>query len=351
MANGFKLAALALIGWGLAVTGAVAAPALQHVDDFQLSDQNFIGRRLYKMADAKAVVLVAYAASDARFRSDAPTLGALKAAYGAKGVEFLIVDSRLGDTRGKLAADPAVANLEIPVLFDYEQLVGEGLGLTRTAEALVVNPRTWIVVFRGPVGSPAVRRALDALVGGQPVTPSASRRRAGSSPTPAGPDRNLLRPGRGADRPGQVRRLPPARRPRADAVHQLRPDQGLRRDDPRGAAHPPHAAVPAGRHGRPLGAERGLSSDQLKTMVHWIEAGAPRGAGDDPLAKASFQAPPWKLGQPDLVLALPPVDVPPPASCPTRTRSSPRTCRRVAGSGPASSRSPIRRCCTTSPPR
>ena len=37
---------------------------------------------------------------------------------------------------------------------------------------------------------------------------------------------------------------------------------------------------------------------------------APRGAGEDTLAKIAFQAPEWPLGKPDLVIDLPVVDVP-----------------------------------------
>jgi len=40
-----------------------------------------------------------------------------------------------------------------------------------------------------------------------------------------------------------------------------------------------------------------LSPDQVKTLVHWIEAGAPRGKGADPLARVKFQAPEWPLAR------------------------------------------------------
>ena len=46
-------------------------------------------------------------------------------------------------------------------------------------------------------------------------------------------------------------------------------------------------------------------------MVHWIEAGSPRGAGDDPLAKMTFTVAPWPIaGTPDVVLSIPEVKVP-----------------------------------------
>jgi hypothetical protein len=53
-----------------------------------------------------------------------------------------------------------------------------------------------------------------------------------------------------------------------------------------------------------------LSPQQMKTLVHWIDAGAQRGNGDDPLQKISFKAPEWPLGKPDVVLSIPAVKVP-----------------------------------------
>src|SRR5438045_9006918 len=79
-------AVLALLA-GSAVHGAGGLPASggARVDDFELSDQTFVARHLYKMADAKAVVLISYASGDRAFRADAPAYKALKAAYADKG--------------------------------------------------------------------------------------------------------------------------------------------------------------------------------------------------------------------------------------------------------------------------
>jgi mono/diheme cytochrome c family protein len=296
---------------GAASPGAGAA---QHVGDFQLSDQHYIGRRLYKMDDAKAVVLVSYAAGDAQFRADAPALAALKAAYADKGVEFLIIAPRLGDTRAKVAADAAASGLNIPVLFDYEQLVGESLGLTRSAEALVLSPKGWTVAFRGPVGSASTRKALDALVAGQPVSLAALAARGEA----------IAYPEKQAAKWAEIsyaRDVAPIVQAKCAVCHQpggLGPMTLTTYEQIKGFAPmirevlsdhrmPPFQPDVTVGHFAP---NEGLSSDQLKTMIHWIEAGAPRGPGADPLAKIAFHAPPFKLGQPDLVLSLPVVNVP-----------------------------------------
>jgi hypothetical protein len=322
MGKSSKVAAWALAGSILGLLGgapsfAAANPGKggpQHVGDFQLSDQRYIGRRLYKMEDAKAVVLVSYAAGDAQFRNDAPALKALKAAYGDKGVEFLIIDPRLGDTRAKVAADAAAADLSIPVLFDYEQLVGESLGLTRSAELLVLNPKGWTVAFRGPVGAASTRKALDALVAGQPVSLGAQAARGEA----------IAYPEKQAAKWAEIssaKDVAPIVQAKCAVCHQpggLGPMTLTNYEQIKGFAPmirevlsshrmPPFQPDVTVGHFAP---NEGLSSDQLKTMIHWIEAGAPRGVGDDPLAKIAFHAPPYKLGQPDLVLSLPVVNVP-----------------------------------------
>ena len=50
---------------------------------------------------------------------------ALKAGYAPKGVEFLMIDSVLGETRDKVMPAAKAAGIDMPILFDYEQLVGD----------------------------------------------------------------------------------------------------------------------------------------------------------------------------------------------------------------------------------
>ena len=66
-----------------------------------LVDPDLEAHELYRMADAKAVVLVTQSNGDAVMRGQAPALKALKAAYAAKGVEFMMLNSSLqGQPRG-----------------------------------------------------------------------------------------------------------------------------------------------------------------------------------------------------------------------------------------------------------
>ncbi len=70
---------------------------------------------------------------------------------------------------------------------------------------------------------------------------------------------------------------------------------------------PPWHADP---HYQAFSNDRSLSKDEVKTLVHWIEAGAPRGSGGDPLVELKRTWPEWALGEPDLIVEIPAFDVP-----------------------------------------
>ncbi|MDP3739293.1 MAG: redoxin domain-containing protein [Hyphomonadaceae bacterium] len=314
--TGFMFAAAVLVlGSSVGQVAADPQPAKgQRVEDFQLSDQNYVGRRLYKMRDAKAVVLISYAAGDPAVRADASTFMALKSGYGSKGVEFLMIDSVLGETREKVRPAATAAGIDIPILFDYEQLVGESLNLRHAAEVIVVDPKTWTIAFRGPAGSGSATRALDALVDGKSIALPAE--------TPRGRAVNFPLSALGKKaKISYVKDVAPIVEAKCAVCHQpgglgpmpltryeeIKAFAPMIREALRTRRMPPFQPDITVGHWAP---NEGLSSEQLRTLVHWIEAGAPRGSGGDPLARIKFQAPEWPLGKPDLVLNLPEVDVP-----------------------------------------
>jgi hypothetical protein len=56
--------------------------------------------------------------------------------------------------------------------------------------------------------------------------------------------------------------------------------------------------------------DKSLSPDEIKTIVRWVEAGAPRGDGPDRLATTKHVAPEWPLGKPDLIVEIPSYKIP-----------------------------------------
>jgi peroxiredoxin len=308
---------------------AAAAPAsAKRVDNFRLADQNLMAHELYRLADAKAVVIITQGNGCPIVRNNATGYKALVNAYKGKGVEFLMLNSNLQDTREAVKAEAKEYGYEIPILMDTNQLVGEQLGVERTAEVFVINPKTWQVVYRGPLDDRVVferqkakadktwtKDAIDALLAGRRV-PVAFQQTNGCL---------INFPERGkkaqAQRISYSEVIAPMIQEKCSVCHQpggigpmaltnyqqIKGFAPMIRETIRTKRMPPFHADPS------VGKwhdDKSLSPEQIKTLVHWIEAGAPRGSGPDPLAAVKFQAPEWPLGKPDLVLDIPAYDIP-----------------------------------------
>ena len=170
-----------------ATESVVAAALPTQVDNFMLTDADYMGHELYRLADAKAVVIVTHMNGCPIVRAMTPALKELRDAYKDKGVEFLMLNSALQDKPETVKAEAAEFGLDIPVLIDANQLVGEQLGVTRTAEVFVIDPKTWKVIYRGPLDdridyggaqkakvTPFAANALDGLLAGKPTVQHAS---------------------------------------------------------------------------------------------------------------------------------------------------------------------------------
>lgn len=51
--------------------------------------------------------------------------------------------------------------------------------------------------------------------------------------------------------------------------------------------------------------DRSMTVAQTKTLLRWIDEGAPQDAGPDPLAQSVPESPRWPMGQPDYIIKLP----------------------------------------------
>jgi peroxiredoxin len=288
------------------------------VDDFRLNDQSGQSHELYYLSDMKAVVLLAAGNGCAASRAAAKALDALRGRYQAQGVEILAIDSNLKDTPESIAKEVKADGISLPVLTDELQLIGESLGFARNGEVLIINPQNWKVIYRGAAEKGAnhyVAAALDATVAGAPVKVAQT--------DAAGCD--ILMPERDRrsahEKISYEKTIAPMLATHCVACHReggIAPWQMSSYDMVRGFSPmirevvrtkrmPPWHADP---HYGVFSNDRSLTADETKTLVHWIEAGSPRGGGADPLTAVKKDWPVWALGTPDLVVNLPKFDVP-----------------------------------------
>jgi hypothetical protein len=310
------LAGAAAVALSVAAVVAIATPtpnastaALlgRTVDDFQLVDQSGVAHQFRYYKTAKALVIVTQVNGDAGSRAAMRAVEAMKAQN--PGVEFMFLNSSLTDTRATIAAEARAQNVTLPILDDETQLVGEALGATYAGEAFVVEPRTWKVVYHGPVaGRNGLAAALTAFNAGQPIRTAEVRGRGTS----------LSFPGRAANHAGisYVRDVAPILEAKCVACHQpnsiapwsmtsyevVKGYAPMMREAIRTDRMPPYNADSAVGH---FQQNENLTAAEQQTLVHWIEAGAPRGEGADPLSTAVHPRADWPLGTPDLVVDVP----------------------------------------------
>ena len=316
----------------LALVWATSSFALspgQRVDNFRLLDHKGASHELYYLSDIKAVVIITQGNGCPIVRKALPDLKNISDRYAAQGVSFLLLNSNLQDDRASVAKEVAEFGIAFPVMMDTTQLIGESLGVERTAEVLVIDPKTWKLAYRGPIDDrlhyaaqkPAAGKhylvaALDAVLAGREVSESAVDAPGCLVNFPERDNRvahkqisyaqtiapMLIDKCMSCHRAGGIG-------PWAMSDYQkVRGFAPMMREVLRTQRMPPWNADP--HFGRFVG-DRSLSVEQVQTLVHWIEAGAPRGEGEDPLVSAS-QRPwsEWTLGEPDLIVEVPAFEVP-----------------------------------------
>ena len=323
------LCLLGILVLSVASTGPVLALSPgDRVDNFRLLDHRGESHELYYLSDAKAVVLMVQGNGCPIVRNALPGLKELREQYRRRGVEFLLINSNLQDGRDAIAKEAAEFGIEFPILVDDMQLIGESLGVTRTADVFVVDPKTWKLIYRGPIDDrlsygaqkPTAKKhylvdALDAVLAGKPVEIASAEA-----------------PGCLVDLPERDRReshaqisystqVAPLLAERCVACHRaggigpwamtsydmVRGFAPMIREVVRTKRMPPWHADP--HYGAFVG-DRSLSSEEAKMLVHWVEAGAPRGTGPDPLATLDRTWSEWTLGKPDLIVEVPSYQVP-----------------------------------------
>ena len=291
----------------LVSVSALALDPGSRVENFSLLDHRGQSHELYYLSDMSAVVIMAHSESCPASARAADELAAARAAH-PEDVEFLLLRSSPDAGRGGLESSP------LPVLLDDTQIIGESLAIEEAGEVLVVDPRSWSLAYRGAVGE-AFEAALAAVVDGEPVKtlqtrvdgcnisfPEHERRNLHAAISYAGTIAPMLIDNCVAcHREGGIG---PWAMTGYDMVRGFAP---MIREVVRTRRMPPWHADP---HYGEFANDRSLSPEEKRTLVHWIEAGAPRGDGGDPLAELDREWPEWALGEPDLVIDIPAYEVP-----------------------------------------
>ena len=319
-----RLALAALTVWlplsaRAAATAATDKPVPQ-VSDFALIDHQGAFRHLYYYAKdpaTKAIVLFVQGNGCPLVRKRVPELKRLHDAYATNGVVFWMLNANTQDSRAEVAREAAEFGIDWPILMDETQIVARGLKVVRTAETIVIDPNNWRIRYRGAIDDrlsfetqkPAaqheyLRDALDALLAGKDIQTEVT-----SAPG------CVVTYAKAAEASYSDTIAPMLK---ANCVHchtsggigpfamsgyeKVRGWSEMIREVLVTRRMPPWQADP---HVGKFGNDFSISSEQTRKLVQWIDAGAPRGKGSDPLAGYQPKLPEWKLGTPDFTVQIP----------------------------------------------
>ena len=307
-----------LLGVALGWLGSAADGA--EVPNFNALDLAGHNYELHR-AGGRAVVLFFTGTGCPIARKSAPKLRDLSRRFGSEGVSFWIVNSYAEDKPEDMARECRELNLwGLPYLRDPKQSLALSLGVQRTAEVLAIGAKDWQVFYRGAMddqfGEGAERaqpqnrfleRALDEFLAGKSITTSSTAAhgclfafsKVPETPAYAADVAPLLRR-HCADchRDGGIGPWSMSGYGRVKNYSRMIEEVLLTRRMPPWDPNPDF--------GRFANAHV-LSREETQTLLRWVQAGAPRGDGPDPLADPLPPPPDWSLGQPDVVLKLPTV--------------------------------------------
>ncbi|MDO8580193.1 MAG: redoxin domain-containing protein [Candidatus Omnitrophota bacterium] len=314
--------------WPPLLQEKIFPPSAPHiiVDDFSLLDQDGDFHQLSYYSDQKAIVLITQGNGCPIIRHQIGYLNQLKEQYEPLGVVFLMLNANPQDDRQAIVKEAQEYGIQIPILKDDAQIVASQLSLTRTAEAIVIDPRNGSIVYRGAITDRMdyesqkntdehhyLRDQLDAILANKPVllaqTPvkgcliqigdkdTARSTNYVQDVAPILIEKCLLCHSPGAGAPWSM-----------ENYIKVRGWGPMIGEVVRTKRMPPWHADP--QYGS-FNDDLSLSPHQVHTLVRWVEQGMARGEGEDPLLKAPRPSKEfWPSGKPDLVYSIPVQDIP-----------------------------------------
>jgi hypothetical protein len=290
---------------------AVAAPT-KRVGDFSLLDQDGYFHQMSYYDDHKAVALLVQANGS---KATAKAIGAYQSAQGKyhDQIKFFMINPVATETRAAVKRDQQRLQSTIPVLMDDTQLVAEALGIAKTGEAFLLDPKSFAVWYRGPTGKPFDKAVAQLLAG---KLDRFVKVRAGGESI-----KFAAKPARGKSEVSYSKDVAPILAANCARCHR---EGGIAP-----FAMNSHAIVkgfspmirevlltkrmPPGQIDPHVGKFKNsytLTPEQMQTVVHWIEAGAKQDGAADPLAQLTWPATKWAFGEPDLVVKVPQQKIP-----------------------------------------
>lgn len=293
---------------------------IDQAKNFRLTDHLGKSHELYYFWNdtrVKAVVLIFAANGCGELTNQLATIRGLQQKFEPQGVKFWMVNSNPADTRAAISAEATRLGLTMPVLHDRAQTVAQLYGASRAAEVVCISRTSFEIFYRGSFDERTtaaegnatrnfVDEALEGFLAGQ--SSEVRETKAAGCDVPVEITVNLSYSNDIAPilqskcvtchSPGNVA-------PWAMTNHAIVQSYAASiRDQVSSRRMPPWHADPEYGHFKN---DMSLTGDEERKLIQWVNSGAPRGDGADPLENVPPPPPKWpvELGEPDFIIRAP----------------------------------------------
>lgn len=302
-------AGLTLSALALAVAASTSHAADERVGDFALLDQEGYFHHMAWYDNNKAVAFLVQSNGAEETREALANFERMKARYESQGIVFMMINP-LGQDRAEVAADVAAMGTEIPVLIDDVQAVSESIGIEFIGEAVIYDPKSFRVIYRGDAGMP-FNDALAQVAAGDPVSYALVE----TDGTPVSyPERDISTVSYEKDvAPIIAENCASCHREGGIAPFALNSHAMVQGWSPMIREVMMTKRMPPGQLDPHVGDFRNsyvVPFEDQRKVLDWIAAGSQKDGTTDPLAMIEWPPTEWAFGEPDYIIEIPEQSVP-----------------------------------------
>ena len=287
--------------------------AADRVGDFSLLDQNGYFHQMSWYDDNKAIVLLVQATGDIGVQNVLADFDSLNSSFDAQGIEFFMINPLGLKDRDAVKAEMVALNIDVPVLMDDARLISEALDIDKIGEVIVYDPKSFSVLFRGPLGAELTTALTDIVADRDLQTTQVA-----STGTPVN---YPIKTAHLQQVPSYEKEIGPIIAQNCAACHREGGIAPFALDS--------HTMVmgwsqmirevlmtkrmPPGQIDSHIGDfinDMVLVDEDAQKIVHWIEAGSPKDGITDPLTTLVWPETEWAFGEPDYIVEIPEQSIP-----------------------------------------
>lgn len=286
------------------------AGAVDRVGDFTLLDQNGDSHSMSWYDDQNAVVFLTQANQCSTLDETATDFNAISARYGDVNFQFMMLNAEGNRDRTAVAEAAARYGTELPILMDESQMVSQAMEVSRAGEAIVYDPATFRIVYRGPADA-NLETALDEIAAGENVSTAQLPVSGCEIAYEMTPDTSISYADEVA--PILAENCATCHRENGIAPFALNNHQAVQGWSPMIREVVMTRRMPPGQIDHHVGkfdGAPGMSNVEIQKLLNWIAAGSRNESDRDPLTELTWPDTKWTLGEPDLIVKIPAQQIP-----------------------------------------